>query len=91
MGFEQRTVRICSLAACISSLQSSYTESERWEWNNITVMVFLRAFQILRNAMRAGVYGSAQISDTNMHGPTLLALRGGGLVSNLQKKALCNT
>ena len=39
--------------------------------------------------------GGCQISMnksvTNMYGSTLLALRGGGWVSNFQKKALCNT
>ena len=33
-------------------------------------------------------YGSVQISGTKVHGPTLLALRGDGWVSNLQKKLL---
>ena len=38
-----------------------------------------------------GNNGSAQISVTTVHGQTLLALRGGGWVSNLQEKALRNT
>ena len=35
---------------------------------------------------KTGVYGSPQISATNVHGPMLLDLRGGGWVSNLQQK-----
>ena len=34
------------------------------------------------------IHGSAEISVTRVHGPTLLALQGGGWVSNLQKKTL---
>ena len=33
---------------------------------------------MLRNAMGVEVYRSAQISATEVHAPTLLALRGGG-------------
>ena len=47
---------------------------------------------MLRNAV--GVDGcqiSRKKSITKMYGSTLLALRGGGWVSNFQKKALRNT
>ena len=44
--------------------------------------------------MQWGVGGytdQLRLACTKVHGQTLLALRGGGWVSNLQEKALCNT
>ena len=50
------------------------------------------AIQVLRNAVGGGtVSGFPEKSITKMYGSTLLALRGGGWVSNFLKKALCNT
>ena len=48
---------------------------------------------MLHNALEVeGVYGSARITVTKIHSPMLLlALRGGGWVSNLREKALRNT
>ena len=55
----------------------------------------LGTIQMLRNAMGRGeglgVYRSAQIRLTKVHVPTLLVLRGGEWVSNLQNKTLRNT
>ena len=51
-----------------------------------------RAIHVSRNTMGCeGLYESAQISTTKVHSPTLLASRGRGRMSNLQKKTLRNT
>ena len=47
---------------------------------------------MLRNADGGwGVSDFLEKSVTKVYGSMLLALRGGGLGSNFQKKALCNT
>ena len=47
---------------------------------------------MLRNAVGGGMVSDfLEKSVTKMYGSTLLALRGGGCLSNFQKKALCNT
>ena len=50
------------------------------------------AIQVLRNAVGGGgVSDFLEKSVTEMYGSPLLALRGGGWVSNFQEKALRNT
>ena len=46
----------------------------------------LMVLQVLRNTMGVGVYRSMQISVTKVYRPTLLALLGRTVVSNLQGK-----
>ena len=55
-------------------------------------MLLLGAIQVLHNAVEGGrVSDFPGKSVTTMYGSTVLALRGGGWVSNFQKKALRNS